>query len=554
MRNLFHELFLTKGVNYYKDDRPLQEMLDFFGFRGSDNLGEMGSYVSEELVELLDFIDHSARPVLHTWGVMGERIDYVRLSPDHARALQKLQEFGVIRSIFEEKRSIMQHFVSGYIISDSGIFCTLTLTAQTAYAVDKYGSEDIKRKYLGRFTDVNEPWYGATFYTETQGGSDLGANKTVALREDGGYLISGKDKYFASDAGIADASIVTARLEGSPPGAKGISVFMVPAYRDDGKLNYNIRRLKDKLGTVAVPTGEVEFDNALGYRLGGDREGIYIAMEILTISRIDDAIAAVGIARKSIWEAYRYAEKRTAFGKTLIDHPLMIRDLVEMEVELEASLVLSLLSSHLFNRSMSKRPPYDDGYQLARALSSIAKNMAAESSAEITRYAMEIFGGSGFLEEFPVAKFHRDSIVTSIWEGTSNIQALELLEVLTRKNGMETVLEHLKGETDRIVSEEVRSKLNDLIEKLLNKTEGVVKSGNPEFYAKDLLRSYGELIASIYLYRVSEHSSDKKSKIGMIAEQYFKRHLEGKEPEHGEITAMLPSIEWMSADAFRRQQ
>ena len=135
MQNRFSEIFLSKGINYYAADKPLQEALNHLGIKGQRNLLELGLYVSSKMIESLDFIDHFAKPVLQTWSLMGERIDYVRVSPDHAKVLQELQEYEVIRSINGEPSDLMHHFLTGYLISDSGIFCTMTLTAQTAYIV-----------------------------------------------------------------------------------------------------------------------------------------------------------------------------------------------------------------------------------------------------------------------------------------------------------------------------------------------------------------------------------------------------------------------------------
>ncbi|AKA48859.1 hypothetical protein IX51_06790 [uncultured archaeon] len=545
MKNLFSELFLSKGVNYFTGDKPLKSILDFFGLGDKLDLAEMGKYVSEELIELLDFIDHSAKPMLHTWSALGERIDYVRLSPDHYNALIELQKMGVIGSMFSPSNSLMQHFLSGYIISDSGIFCTLTLTAQTAYAVDKYADEPIRSKFMKLFLDENNPWFGATFYTETQGGSDLGANLTVASRKDGWYYLSGTDKYFASNAGVADLAVVTARVEGSHEGAKGISVFLVPAYLDDGSQNYRIRRIKDKLGTTAVPTGEVEFENSKAYLLGDSPEGIYIAMEILTISRIDDAIAAVGMARKALWEAVRFADRRTAFGKRVIEQPLMIKDLAEREAELEAALVVSLLSALKFNSAKGRKPPYDDEYQYARLLSSMAKNMASDTSAEITRYAMEIEGGIGFLEEFPMAKFHRDSIVTSIWEGTSNIQALEFLEVLARKNGSQLLFSDLERNIGAIRDSNASEVLNEQLLRLKGRVKQMLSSDNPQFFSKDVLRESGLLLAAVYMFRIGESGTGDSALMLKSAEIFARRHFRPDDPELENLIMLSGLFDWM---------
>jgi len=148
MRNDFGKLFLSKGVNYFAGDLPLSRILKFLGFKGDSDMNDLGSFVSEYMIESADFIDHYARPRLCTWGITGERIDYVRVSPDHAYILSKLLKFGSVRKSASGEFSWMYHFVSGYLISDSGLFCTITLTAQTAYALGKYGDGPARDKYL----------------------------------------------------------------------------------------------------------------------------------------------------------------------------------------------------------------------------------------------------------------------------------------------------------------------------------------------------------------------------------------------------------------------
>ena len=543
MQNRFSEIFLSYGVNYYNNDLPLQEAIKYLGVKGNKTLSSLGEYVSTSMIESLDFIDHYAKPVLQTWSLLGDRIDYVRISPDHASVLKKLQEFGTIRSLQGNPADLMHHFLAGYLISDSGIFCTLTLTAQTAYMIQKYGSPDLKHKFLGKFFEEESPWYGATFYTEVQGGSDLGANRSMARKEQEKVVISGQDKYFASDSGIADAALVTARYIDSPGGAKGISLFLVPSHLEDGTPNYRIRRLKNKLGTTAVPTGEVEFDRSEAYQIGNEKNGIYLAMEALVISRIDDAIAAVGIARKALWEACLYAQQRKAFGKRLIDHPLMKRDLIELEVLLESAMILSLLAADNFNMVTKVEPPYNSQYQLARILGNIAKTLSAEASAQVTRYSMEILGGIGFLEEFPMAKFHRDSIVTSIWEGTSNIQALEVMEVFLKHKGLEIMQKYFEERVGRISDREFAMMLEEHISKAFRTVMDLMASGEPEFYAKEMLFTIGNLVAACEMELTGQATPgglySKSSRV------FFSKNILGKSLSHLLISENIELVKWM---------
>jgi acyl-CoA dehydrogenase len=541
MKMDFASIFLSKGLNYFSDDVPLNAILKYLKISQDKNLIDLGRFVSDELIEVSAIVDHYAKPVLQTWSITDERLDSIWLSPEHSRMLSKMQKLGVVRSAVEPGGTI-KHFLSGYIISDPGFYCTLTLTAQTAYALHKYGDSGTRGEFLPRYLDPDDPWYGATYYTEIQGGSDLGANRASASFVNGRWIIDSNDKYFASNAGLADGSIVTARPAGSESGTRGLAVFFVPARNSKGELNYYVRRLKDKLGTISVPTGEVEMIGSEAYLLGERKYGIYYAMEILMISRIDDAISAAGIARKALWESYLYACSRMAFGRKIIDHPLLLRDFLEMEADLEASLVLSLLAADLFSKASSQKPPYDEIYHKARVLSHIAKNNASWVSDAVTRYCMEIFGGKGFLKEFPIEKFHRDSIVTSIWEGTSNIQALDLMELLQKKKIHLALKEEL---LELIESLSDRSWKIKVVEAVLLKFESVerwLSSKSPEIHAKDILNALANSISLAHLFRLSD--LDLSGRFSQVASIYYYTHFMVNDEADVEF-AKSTAIDWM---------
>ncbi|WP_237265265.1 DNA alkylation response protein [Thermoplasma sp. Kam2015] len=536
----FSNIFLSKGLDYFSDDLVLQDVLNYLGYDADEKLSEMGRYVSTEMIEDSIFIDHYGEPALQTWGILDNRTDGIWISRTHQNMIDRLLDMGVVSRIVE-KDDLMYHFISGYLISDSGLFCTLTLTGQTAYGLKKYGGEDLE-VFLKHYAN-RDHWLGATYYTEIQGGSDLGANQTTAVKSGKKYILNGENKYFASNAGLADGAVVTARMQGAKPGAKGISVFFVPTIRSDGTRNYEIRRIKDKLGTIMVPTGEVVLKDSEGYLIGDEKNGIYIALEILEVSRIDDAIAAVGIARKALWEAYLYSKRRTAFGKPIIDHPLMLRDLAEMESEVEASTVLSMVAADMFSRASHLKPPYDDQYHMARAFTHMAKNVASWSSDYVTRYAMEVFGGKGFLKEFPIEKFHRDSIVTSLWEGTSNIQALDFLELMQKKGIDEkiftliwNIMENLSSDNAAIV----KSAFDSVRERVL----AYRNSGNVEYFAKDMLNLFGYLSSLAYMFSVSE----KTGNVGMqmAARIYYYRHFLGSLPPDIPFGDLHRVVDWMN--------
>lgn len=498
-------LSLAYGLNFYTIDKPYRELLEMLSREALD-FTDLGEFAGREVYEISYHVDRFSNPYLFTWGIAGRRADLVWIDPFERMVLEKLvRDYGVNRYPFEG-RPWHLHYTGIYLVGDPGLACVLTITIQTAYALYKYGEGEVHEWYKG-LAGIKEPiLWGATWFTEVQGGSDLGANTTRAEPLEGRlYKLTGY-KYFASGAGIADVALVTARLPGSKPGAKGLSLFVVPRLRRDGRLNYHIRRLKWKSGTIAVPTGEVELVDSEAYLLGDPDKGVYYALEDLMVSRIANSIGALGIARKAYLEAYGYANVRRAFGKKLGEHSLVLRDLLESEVELEAMTALTLYTITLFDKAWHTRPPYDEAYHYARLMTHIAKNLTAEASSKITITAMELLGGIGFLHEFPVEKWHREALITPIWEGTSNIQALDMLEAIYKKQAHEPYLEAM---------EELASTVEDhrLAGEALEKAKSTLKRiaedpGIAEYYAKDLLRTLGYTTSTLLLLKAAKVTGD----------------------------------------------
>ena len=379
-----------------------------------DEFEDFGALTGGQVYEVADYIDHHAPPTLVMHDLDGKRVDRARMDPSHLELLKRLS---FINRPPYEGDSWHHHFGLAFLLADPGFYCTLIVTNQTAYALHKYAPElnEIIQQLLS-----GEAW-GATWMTETQGGSDLGANTTIAKQVGNQWLLTGEDKYFASNAGLADYALVTARPEGAQPGPKGLALFLLPRERSDGSLNFQVRRFKDKIGTCAVPTGEVECHDSFAYLIGKAGEGIYYTLETLTVSRLANAIGSMGIARKAQLEALYRVKARQAFGKPLVDQPLVRRDLTDLALRIAAGLCLVFHAIELFDRAWQEHPPYSAAYHYARFFSHLAKNRTADHAIRVTLLAMELFGGLGFLEDYAVARLHREALVTPIWEGTSNI-------------------------------------------------------------------------------------------------------------------------------------
>ena len=285
-------------------------------------------------------------------------------------------------------------------------------------------------------------WQGATWMTEIKGGSDLGAAvETIARPAGYRWLLTG-EKYFTSNVG-AELAVVAARPEGAAAGVRGLSLFLVPRYREDGELNYFIRRLKDKIATRSVPTGEVELKESEGYLLGAADSGIYLILEVLNLSRVANSVVSVAVAQRAMADALSYAEHRVAFGKRILDHPLLRHQFENRLNALQSAFALAWESVQLLNGVWMERAPYSDRYHLFRLVAHLAKYWTAEFAVDTAKWAMEVHGGLGVLAEYGAERWLREAMILAIWEGTSHRQILDGLEVMERKRAHKLLFQRL---------------------------------------------------------------------------------------------------------------
>ena len=395
-------------------------------------------------VAISSAIDRALTPWVRMFDCAGKRIDQILYPPEYQTILRRGYRSGAIWRVFEEK-SLIPTYLLMYAIAfyDPGVCCPYTISLGTAVPLWKYGSPELRARFLPELLRKDDSgWQGATWMTEIEGGSDLGAGvKTMARPAGDGWLLTG-DKYFASNA-WAELAVVAARPEGAPSGVRGLALFLVPRYRRDGSLNYFIRRLKDKIATRSVPTGEIELRDSEAYLLGSADSGIYLILEVLNLSRIANSIVSVALAQRAIAEALAYAECRAAFGKRIIEHPLLRHQFEFRLCELRRAFALAWESVELLNQVWSEQPPYSERYHLFRLVAHLAKYWTAEFAVDTAKWAMEVHGGLGVLAEHGVERWLREAMILAIWEGTSHRQILDGLEVMDRKQAHKTLFAHL---------------------------------------------------------------------------------------------------------------
>ena len=297
----------------------------------------------------------------------------------------------------------------------------------------------LSNEYDPRFVPAWEK-RGATFgmaMTEPQGGSDVRANLTFAVKsnETGEYRITGR-KWFCS-APMCDAFLVLAQTE------PGISCFLLPRFKSDGTINaFHIQRLKDKLGNRSNASAEVEFHQADARIIGEEGRGIANIMEMVRHTRLDCAVGSAGTLRRAVAESLHHAAHRFAFGKLLIDQPLMRNLLADLSLESEAATALAFRLARGFDESKTSA----EARIFTRAATAIGKFWICKRAVFAVSEALEILGGNGYVEETVLPRLYRDVPVNSIWEGSGNVQCLDVLRAMHReKETAEVLLNEIKS-------------------------------------------------------------------------------------------------------------
>src|SRR5712671_2825469 len=311
--------------------------------------------------------------------------------------------------------------------------CPISVTDTSIHLIRKFADAELKEYLLPKMlsADMAALWKGTQFMTERAGGSDVGAIETVARLQDGAWRLYG-DKWFCSHAD-ADVALLLARPEGAPAGTKGLALFALPRRLKDGSRNaYRIVRLKDKLGTRSMASGEITLEGALAYLVGRPDQGFKQMMEQVNLSRLSHGVRAAAMMRRCVNEAMTCARTRQAFGKTIIDYPLLRRQLLKIALPTEQSLSMFLFAAHAMDRANAGNKA-EEG--ILRILTPLLKFRACRDNIPVATGAMEVRGGNGYIEEWVQPRLVRDAHIGVLWEGTSNINALDIVTRAVGKSG-----------------------------------------------------------------------------------------------------------------------
>jgi acyl-CoA dehydrogenase len=322
-----------------------------------------------------------------------------------------------------------------FVQAEFGLCCPVSMTDSLARTLKKFGDPALVARYLPALTsqDLDALSQGAMFMTEQGAGSDISATVvSAAPNEDGSWALSG-DKWFCSNAD-AELAMVLARRESGPPGLKGVSLFLLPRVLPDGTANsYRIVRLKEKLGTRSMASGEIRLEGATAWLVGDPGAGFKQMADMVNNSRLSNGVRAAGLMRRATTEALYIAHRRVAFGKRIVEMPLMRRQLAKMLVPTEQARSMVFLTAEALRRSDAGE---NGAYALLRILTPLLKFRACRDARRVTGDAMEVRGGCGYIEEFSDARLLRDAHLGSIWEGTSNIVALDVMRAAQREGSL----------------------------------------------------------------------------------------------------------------------
>lgn len=322
--------------------------------------------------------------------------------------------------------------------AEFGLLCPVNMTDSLARTLRRFGSPELVERYLPLLAsqDMDALHQGAMFMTEQGAGSDIAATAVTAEpANDGTHLLYG-DKWFCSNPD-AELALVLARRGGGAAGLKGVGLFLLPRTLPDGTPNsYRIVRLKEKLGTRSMASGEIRLEGARAWLIGDPEAGFKQMADMVNSSRLSNAVRAAGMMRRAMTEALFVARNRRAFGKRLVEMPLMRRQLAKMLLRAEQARAMVFQTAEALRRSDAGEA---GAYALLRMLTPLVKFRACRDARQVTGDAMEVRGGCGYIEEWPEARLLRDAHLGSIWEGTSNIIALDVLRAAEREGGFEAL-------------------------------------------------------------------------------------------------------------------
>ncbi|WP_395712618.1 acyl-CoA dehydrogenase family protein [Reyranella sp.] len=434
------------GLDFYAIDRQFQDLMSLYLEPGlheamTPHFARLGALAGTRLDELAMIADRHP-PVLHQRDRFGRDEDWIDYHPAY-REMEKIafEEYGMhavshragVLGMTETAHPLVKYaFTYLFVQAEFGLMCPVSMSDTSNFTFKTHGSAALRRLLLDRLLsqDPARMMKAAQLMTEKAGGSDVGAIETEAERIGVGadgierWRIFGQ-KWFCSHAD-ADIALMLARPRGAAPGTRGLGMFALPRRLEDGSRNsYRIVRLKDKLGTRSMASGEIALDGATAWLVGDLAQGFKQMMSQVNLSRLSHGVRAAAMMRRCLNEALLAARGRRAFGRALFDYPLLRRQLLKIMLPTEQALSMYAFSADTMGRA-------DKGdhaaANLLRILTPVYKFRACRDNIPVASHTLEVRGGIGYIEEWVTARLVRDAQIGTLWEGTSNINALDVVQ------------------------------------------------------------------------------------------------------------------------------
>jgi acyl-CoA dehydrogenase len=477
-----------RGLNFWSADRALRDLLGLHLEETAlrhftphfERLGELAGGRLDELALQAD----KHPPILHHRDRSGRDGDWVEYHPAY-REMERIGfgEFGL--HAMSRRGGVLgwagtapplAKYALQYLFAQAefALLCPLSVSDTSILLIQKYGDERVKQRYLPGLLsqDMNTLLKGAQFMTEKAGGSDVSGIAVTAERVGDHWELRG-DKWFCSCADH-DLALLLARCKGAPSGNAGLSLFVMPRRLEDGSRNsYRIVRLKDKLGSRAMASGEIVLEGAVAHLLGQPDHGLNQMMDQVSLSRLSHGFRAAGMMRRCLNEALQVARHRRTFGRTLIDHPIARRQLLKLMLPTEQALSVAIAAAVAMTRGEEA---------LLRILTPLVKYRACRDNVPVATGAMEMRGGNGYVEDWANAKLVRDAHLGLLWEGTSSINALDIIRRAVGREGAHAALaEALHGRLDQAtIPADFRGRLASLVDRAIGFVDSVSKRPNAE--------------------------------------------------------------------------
>ena len=519
------------GHNLYTTDRALRDALHCHAPQASeDRRVELGALLGDAAMHAHARLANLHKPALHTHDRFGQRSDTVEFHPSYHALLGAAVGAGLHATPWAQTRPGAHiERAAGFLMFtqlEPSVLCPVSMTYAVTPALrgnapvfadwfDKLAS----RHYDPRLLNVQAK-SGVTMgmgMTEKQGGSDVRANTTRAeYLEDSAwgrcYRLVGHKWFFS--APMSDAFLVLAQTPA------GLSCFFLPRVLPDGRVNaIALQRLKDKLGNQANASSEVDFNGALAWLVGEEGRGIPQILEMGTLTRLDCALGTAGLMRGAVALALHHSAQRSAFGKPLVEQPLMKNVLADLALESEAATALALRLARAIDRQ-------DDPFEalMRRVLTPVAKFWVCKRGAALAQEAMECLGGNGYVEEHGegvMARIYREMPLNSIWEGAGNIMALDLLRALRKRDGKSAdVVQALAAELE--TARAANPSLDRFADALIARFDDAADGGGDEAGARRLAQDVALAVQGSLLRR---HAPD------FVFEAFCHSRLSGHGPQ-----------------------